>query len=163
MKWHSSTSHIQLKRNKQVRSMHWAHHTHPCISTTGARHRTPHLSPFKHLTRGTVLDVWYCTVRSFYPGPTNAGHHTYYHAEDSLSSLTNNGLHILRVVCDVEEVTSSQSVVEGFLESSQVIEYLWGNQCGKFSAPKRLILVQDFTVIQSHRLHDTFQKEYHKK
>ena len=79
--------------------------------------------------------------------------------QNIMYSLTDNGLHILWVVCDVEQVTSSQSVVEGFLESSQVIEYLWGHQSSKFSAPKRLILIQDFTVIQSYRLHDAVHKE----
>lgn len=41
--------------------------------------------------------------------------------------LTNDRLHIFRVVIDVEEVTCSQGIVQRFLKSSQVVKHFGSN------------------------------------
>lgn len=63
-------------------------------------------------------------------------------------SLTNDGFHIFRIVCDIKEITSTKCIIQGLLKSSKVVENLWSNQGSEFSTPKRLILVQHLTMIK---------------
>ena len=74
--------------------------------------------------------------------------HTRFHCarEMSKTELTNNGLHILRVVWDIEQFSSPQGVVQRLLKSSEVVEDLGGHKGSKLPAPKGLILIQDLAV-----------------
>lgn len=60
--------------------------------------------------------------------------------------FTNDRLHIFWVVVDIEEVTSSQGIVQGFLKGSQVIKNFWSNESSKLAAPKTFVFIENFTA-----------------
>lgn len=61
-------------------------------------------------------------------------------------SLTNDGLHIFWVICDIEELSSTESIVQRFLKGSEMVENLRSHQGSKCPTPERLILIQDLAV-----------------
>lgn len=63
-----------------------------------------------------------------------------------VKSLTNDGLHIFGVICDIEKLSSTESIVQRLLKGSKVVENLRGHQGSKCSTPKCLILIQDLAV-----------------
>lgn len=65
--------------------------------------------------------------------------------------FTNDRLHIFRVVVDIEEVTSSQGIVQGFLKGSQVVKNFGSNQSGKLAAPKTFIFIENFTAEEGEK------------
>lgn len=65
--------------------------------------------------------------------------------------FTNDRLHVFRVVIDIEEVTSSQGIVQGFLKGSQVVKNFRSNQSSKLAAPKALIFIENFTAEEGEK------------
>lgn len=65
--------------------------------------------------------------------------------------FTNDRLHVFRVVIDIEEVTSSQGIVQRFLKGSQVVKNFRSNQSSKLAAPKALIFIQNFTAEEGEK------------
>ena len=60
--------------------------------------------------------------------------------------LTNDGLDILRLVVDVEQVTGAESVRQRVLEGAQVVVHLAGHQRRQMTLRETLLLVENLSV-----------------
>lgn len=65
--------------------------------------------------------------------------------------FTNDRLHIFRVVVDIEEVTSSQGIVQGFLKGSQVVKNFRSNKSSKLAAPKTFVFIENFAAEEGEK------------
>lgn len=66
--------------------------------------------------------------------------------------LTNDGLHIFRVISYIEKVTGTKGVVQRLFKCSKMVKNFGGNESCKLPTPECLIFIQNLAVQEKDAL-----------